>query len=141
VNAKLIKEAVAALRAGAAGGGAPVRFDRSPWWIGVLMWAVIPVFRLAKWAAGCFVYCDRAVFYQTGGFDERYFAAEEIFFSQALKRHGRFVTLRSFVTSSSRKLYTHGFWHFAWLCLKVGVRGPSSLKSRANAEFWYPEKR
>ena len=141
VNAPLIAEAAAALRAGAAGGGAPVRLDRAPWWLHFLMWLVIPVFRIAKWAAGCFVYCTRDAFEKTGGFDEEYFAAEEIFFSQALKRQGRFVTLRSFVTSSSRKLDSHGFGHFVWLSLKVGVRGPSSLKKRSNAEFWYPDKR
>jgi glycosyltransferase involved in cell wall biosynthesis len=141
VNAPLVAEAVAAMRAGAAGGGAPVRFDRSPWWIDVLMWAVIPVFRIAKWAAGCFVYCTREAFEGTGGFDEQYFAAEEIFFSRALKKQGRFVTLRGCVTSSSRKLETHGFGHFVWLCLRMTAGGFRGLRSRSNAAFWYPDKR
>jgi glycosyltransferase involved in cell wall biosynthesis len=141
VNSKVIAEAAAALRAGAVGGGAPVRFDRATWWMHFLMWAIIPLFRLAQWAAGCFVYCTREVFEKTGGFDVTYFAAEEIFFSRAMKRHGRFVTLRSFVTSSSRKLETHSVGNLLWLCVKLAVRGPSSLKKRSNAAFWYPDKR
>ena len=142
VNGPLVAEAVAALRAGAAGGGAPVRMEPSPWWLTALMVIFVPVFRIAKLAAGCFVYCTREAFEKAGGFDEAYFAAEEIFFSQALKRHGRFVTLRSYVTSSSRKLQSHGFGHFVWLCLKIGVRGRGSLKKRdATTAFWYPDKR
>jgi len=141
VNASLVAEAVAALRAGAVGGGAPVRFDRTTWWMRWLLAAVIPLFRLAKWAAGCFVYCTREAFEKAGGFDEAYFAAEEILFSRALKRHGRFVTLRSSVTSSSRKLDTHSVGDFAWLCVKLAAGGFGGLKKRGNTAFWYPDKR
>jgi glycosyltransferase involved in cell wall biosynthesis len=142
VNAPLVAEAVAAMRAGAAGGGAPVRLDPSPWWLNVLMWAIIvPMFRIVKWAAGCFVYCTREAFEGTGGFDEQYFAAEEIFFSRALKKQGRFVMLRGFVVSSSRKLESHGFGHFAWLCVRMAAGGFRGLRKRSNATFWYPDKR
>ena len=141
VNAPLIAEAVAALRAGAAGGGAPVRFDVAPWWLRMLMAALLPLFRLARWAAGCFVYCTREAFEKAGGFDETYFAGEEIFFSQALKRHGRFVTLRSHVISSSRKLEHHSFGNVVWLMVKLGAGGMGALKKRASTAFWYPDKR
>jgi len=143
VNGPLVAEAVAALRAGAVGGGAPVRMDRSPWWLTMFMRILIPVFRLFKWAAGCFVFCTRDAFEKAGGFDERYFASEEIHFSQALKRHGRFVVLRNSVISSSRKLDSHGFWAFFWLCLRLGIRGPASTRTRKGGigEFWYSDKR
>jgi glycosyltransferase involved in cell wall biosynthesis len=141
VNAPLVAEALAALRAGAVGGGAPVRFDRSPLWLKALMVAFVPVFRFAQWAAGCFVYCTRDAFEKAGGFDEAYFAAEEIAFSRALKRHGRFVTLRSFVTSSSRKLETHSFGDFLWLCARLAAGGLGSVKKRSSTAFWYPDKR
>jgi len=142
VSAPLVAEAVAALRAGAVGGGAAVRFDRSPFWVTLLMLMLLPVFRICKWAAGCFVFCTREGFEKSGGFDERYFASEEIHFSQALKRHGRFVILRTMVMSSARKLDTHGFWDFIWLCLRLAVRGPAAVRTREGlADFWYPDKR
>ena len=142
VDAAVVKDAVAALRAGAIGGGAPVRFDRSPLWVRSLMRILLPVFRHAKWAAGCFVFCTREGFEKAGGFDERYYASEEIFFSQALKRHGRFVVLRRFVVSSSRKLDSHGFWAVLWLMLRISVRGPAGLRQRSSlTAFWYPDKR
>lgn len=142
VNGPLVAEAVAAMRAGAVGGGAAVRFDRSPFWVSVLMWFLLPVFRICKWAAGCFVFCTRDAFEKAGGFDERYFASEEIFFSQALKRHGRFVVLRAMVLSSARKLDSHGFGAFIWMCLRLAVRGPAAVRSRNSlTDFWYPDKR
>ena len=143
VNGPVVAEAVAALRAGAVGGGAPVWMDRSPWWLTMFMHMLLPVFRLFKWAAGCFVFCTREAFEKAGGFDEQYFASEEIHFSQALKRHGRFVILRGSVISSSRKLDSHGFWEFIWLCLRLGIRGPASTRAREGGvgDFWYRDKR
>jgi glycosyltransferase involved in cell wall biosynthesis len=143
VSGPLVAEAVAAIRAGAVGGGAPVRLDRAPWWLTMFMGMLIPVFRIFRWAAGCFVFCTREAFEKAGGFDEQYFASEEIHFSQAMKRHGRFVILRSMVVSSSRKLDSHGFWAFMWLCLRLGFRGRAVVRSREGgiAEFWYPDKR
>jgi glycosyltransferase involved in cell wall biosynthesis len=141
VNGPLVAEAVAALRAGAVGGGAPVRFDTATWWMRCLMAAIIPMFRVLGWAAGCFVYCTREAFEKTGGFDEEYFAGEEIVFSQALKRRGRFVIVRSFVTSSSRKLETHSGSQVLWLMVRLLAGGRRFLKKRANVAFWYPDKR
>lgn len=142
VSAPVVAAAVAAMRAGAIGGGAPVRFDRSPFWVRALMSVLLPVFFFAKWAAGCFVFCTLEGFEKAGGFDERYYASEEIHFSRALKRHGRFVMLRHFVVSSARKLDTHDFRAFMWLLLRIAVRGPGGLRSRnALTEFWYPDRR
>ena len=143
VNGALVAEAAAAMRGGAVGGGAPVRLEPSPYWLTMFMHLLIPLFRLFKWAAGCFVFCTRGAFEKTGGFDEQYFASEEIHFSQALKRHGRVVILRSVVVSSSRKLKTHSFWNFLWMCVRLGVRGPAATRTRTGVigEFWYPDKR
>ena len=142
VNAPLVAEAMAAMRAGAIGGGAPVRFDRSPPWVLVLMFLMIPMFRLFKWAAGCFVFCTREGFEKSGGFDERYYASEEIHFSQALKRHGRFRMLRAYVTSSSRKLDTYSPWRLLALVWRMLLAGPAGLRKRSPlTDYWYPDKR
>jgi glycosyltransferase involved in cell wall biosynthesis len=141
VNARVVADAVAALRAGAAGGGAGVRLETAPWYAQWVMAVFVPAFRMVGWAAGCFVYCTRTAFDRAGGFDEAYFAAEEIAFSQALKRQGRFVVLRSWVTSSSRKLENHSLGAILWMSVRLLASGRGALKKRSTTTFWYPDKR
>ncbi|HST01573.1 MAG TPA: glycosyltransferase, partial [Usitatibacter sp.] len=64
VSSPLVKEAIAALRSGAVGGGARVTFHQQvPWWVHAFMGVFTPVyFGLGRWAAGCFVFCTRAAF-------------------------------------------------------------------------------
>ena len=69
------------------------RYSGSPAWL----------MRTAGWAAGCFMFVRTDVFRRVGGFDERYFASEEIHLSRALKKHGRLVILRDKVITSGRK--------------------------------------
>ena len=52
------------------------------------------------------IFMTRQAFDAVGGFDERYFAAEELGLSRALKRQGTFLILREPVMSSGRKLRT-----------------------------------
>jgi len=96
VHAALVAEALAALRSGAVGGGARVTFHQAvPAWVRIAMALFTPLyFGLGRWAAGCFVFCTRAAFEAAGGFDEGTYAGEEIHFSRALKRLGRFVIVR-----------------------------------------------
>ena len=144
VGPMLIAEAVAALRAGAVGGGAPVRVEPAPAWVHAFMaLCFTPLyFRVARWAAGCFVFCTRAAFDAAGGFDERYYASEEIGFSRALKRLGRFVILRNTVSSSSRKLEGRTPGSLALMLLRIAAAGPAGLRRRTGATaFWYPERR
>ncbi len=143
VNGPLVAEALAALRAGAVGGGARVRMDPSPFWATAFMAVFNPVyFGLARFAAGCFVFCTRAAFEAAGGFDESYYAGEEMMFSNALKRQGRFVIVRSYVTSSSRKLDHHTPGEMFWIFAKLALSGPKALRKRGpRTAFWYPDKR
>jgi len=144
VNEQLVAEVLAAFRSGAVGGGAPVRFEqRLPMWGRVFMMGFSPFyFGLARWAAGCFVFCTRAAFDATGGFDERYYASEEIHFSQALKRQGRFMILRTPVTTSTRKLDHHSSWELLSIVTGLLARGPAALrKPGKHVSFWYPDRR
>ena len=144
VHGPLIAEALAALRAGAVGGGARVTFHTAvPRWLKIFMAGFTPLyFGLGRWAAGCFVFCTRSAFEAPGGFDESTYAGEEIHFSRALKKAGRFVILREWVATSPRKVEGRGFWEIMrinWHVLrKAGLEG--RIRRREDAGFWYDDR-
>ena len=134
--------AVAAMRTGAVGGGAALRFDGAvPLFARVLTPSVLWIFRIVGVAPGCFLFCTRTAFFAVGGFDEAFFGAEDVVMSNALKRHGRFTVLREAVTTSGRKLRTHSVAGMLWLLLRLVVRGPGVIKQRRGMELWYGERR
>jgi len=136
VTGRLLKAAVAEMRKGAVGGGARAVYDEgTPPWAQRLIVVVVGFMRRVNWAAGCFFFAQRAAFERVGGFDERYFASEEIHLSRALKRLGRFVILRETVVTSGRKAHTYSSWHTLWLVVKM-LR-PGGLTRRDHLGFWY----
>jgi glycosyltransferase involved in cell wall biosynthesis len=142
VNALLLRAAMAALDAGAVGGGAHAVFaDEAPRWAHRLIRGVVGFMARLRWAAGCFIFVRRDAFEAVGGFDERHFAGEEIILSMALKRRGAFVILDEQVVTSPRKLMGRGPWETTWLILKLLARGMSGVRSRNNTQFWYDGRR
>ncbi len=142
VPSEAVRAAVIELRAGAAGGGAQVEFDGPvPLYARILLPLILGVFRIAHLAAGCFIFCTRAAFEKTGGFDESLFASEEIAFSRALKRAGRFVLLRESVITSGRKLRSHSTSSVLKTMIHLLVRGPGVVRSREHLALWYRERR
>ncbi len=142
VDARVLRAALAALDAGAVGGGAEVRFlEPAPRWSRVTIRCVIGFMRATGWAAGCFIFCTRAAFDATGGFDERHFAGEEIILSMAMKRQGRFVILRETVLTSPRKFVSRSLWQTLWLTLRLLTRGLGGIRTRDHTDFWYDGKR
>jgi glycosyltransferase involved in cell wall biosynthesis len=142
VDATLLSAALAAIEGGAVGGGATIRLQGTPAWHE--RWAVALLaraFRATGIAPGCFVFCTPAAFAAAGGFDERYFAAEDIALSRALARIGRFVVLRQPVWTSDRKLRTHSVAEHLRLVLRFGWHGTGLLKSRRDLALWYGERR
>lgn len=141
VGADVVASAVRALDHGAAGGGALLRFD------GAVPLYTRPIFLLLDalmrggLAAGCFLFCTRAAFEASGGFDETLYAGEEIALSLALRRRGRFVVLPERVVTSGRKLRTHSPLEVLGMMARLGLRGPSALKSRQGLDLWYGARR
>lgn len=140
VQPQVLVEAVAAMRDGVIGGGAGAEFEAdAPRWahaaIGFAAW----VLRTAGWAAGCFLFVRRAPFERVGGFDERYFASEEIHLSRSLKRLGPFVILPHAVLTSARKAKVYTMRHSLWLMLRM--LWPGSLKRREGLDFWYTRRK
>ena len=137
-----IAAAVAAVRNGAAGGGARVDFDGIlPLWARAFLPLLRTGMRAGRLAAGCFIFCSHAAFDAIGGFDERLFAAEEIAFSRALRRYGPVVILRETVMTSGRKLRTHSAWDLVRLCADLLRRGTAVVRSREALSLWYSERR
>jgi glycosyltransferase involved in cell wall biosynthesis len=138
ISAEAVRAALAALEAGVAGGGARVRFDRPvPIWASAILHAVMLVSRAGRMATGCFVFCSREAFDIAGGFDERYYATEELVFSRALRRAGRVVIVPAHVETSARKVQLFGLGRILLLMLRVGVRGPGAVRQRQGLEVWY----
>lgn len=142
VNPQVVQAALAALRGGAVGGGAAFKFDGTvPWYARLLLPIVVVLFRLTGIAAGCFLFCSQSAFVATGGFDESHFCAEEITFSKALRRYGRFMVLKEWVTTSGRKLRTFSNREVMVMLLQIARRGPSGIKQRQGMDLWYGQRR
>jgi cellulose synthase/poly-beta-1,6-N-acetylglucosamine synthase-like glycosyltransferase len=132
----ILRAAIDTMRGGAAGGGAGAVFEASaPRWAHRAITLARWIMRTANWAPGCFIFARRDAFERAGGFDERYFASEEIHLSRALKRVGRFVLLDDNVMTSARKAEHYSMSHSLWLMVRMAW--PGSLKRRKGLEFWY----
>lgn len=141
VDAAVVRAAVRAVREGAVGGGAAVRFDGAvPLYARVLLQLLTVSFRATRLAAGCFLFCRREAFHAVGGFDEAYYAAEEIVMSRALGRQGRFVVLREPVLTSGRKLRTHSPGETLAVLARLAMRGTRAVKQREGLELWYSRR-
>jgi glycosyltransferase involved in cell wall biosynthesis len=137
VTTRAVRAAVRALRGGAVGGGAAVRFDGPvPLYATIIERVVLPVLLpLLRIAPGCFLFCTRQAYLAAGGFDEAMAWGEEVAFARRLQRHGRFVILREAVVTSGRKVRAHSA--LGLLC--VGVR--LALGQRGGLDYWYGERR
>jgi glycosyltransferase involved in cell wall biosynthesis len=135
----LVRAAVHTLRAGAVGGGAAAEFEPgAPRWAERMIACARWILRTAGWAAGCFLFARRDAFERAGGFDERYFASEEIHLSRGLKRFGRVVILPDRVVTSARKAEHYTMWHSLWLMIRMAW--PGSLRRREGLDFWYTRR-
>src|SRR6266480_1998043 len=128
INRIHVVEAIAALKAGYAGGSARVVTDGfTPLWGRIFVRVFCSVYFGLNLGAGAFLFTTRHNFDAVGGFDEQYFAGEEVYFSLELKRLGRFKVLREPVVTSGRKLRMYPAKHFLRKFFGVIVRGPRGV--------------
>ena len=147
VPQKTLLGSLTSLSKGAVGGGAFVSLDQIQpigWFKMGLYYAVSLVWQtIGRWAAGCYMFCRKDAFEFFGGFDEQYFAAEELFFSVELKRLGKFQLVRSPVITSSRKFYSYSateLLRFIALPMTVLLKGVP-FRSRFGLELLYEDDR
>jgi glycosyltransferase involved in cell wall biosynthesis len=142
INGIHIRDAIAALRQGYSGGSARVITDGEvPWWSGVLLKAFCALYFANNLGAGAFIFTTRQNFEAVRGFDEQYFAGEEVFLSLALKRLGPFKILREPIITSGRKLRMHSGRHLGWRSVRILFGGMRSCRSRDRLDLWYDGKR
>ncbi|ATS65745.1 glycosyl transferase family 2 [Xanthomonas citri pv. fuscans] len=142
INPRVVGAALAALDAGAVGGGARVHLQGKRVWSERVAQAFFGwFFRISGIAPGCFLFCTRAAFVSAGGFDTRYYAGEDVALSRALARCGRFVILRQTVHTSDRKLRSFSKREHLGLLLRFLWRGRRMLQTRDALGFWYRRRR
>ena len=131
-----ILEAVAR---GVVGGGATLRWDRPPnvasrfcSWVFLLVWQ-----KLLGLATGCLMFARRSDFEAVGGFDETYFAAEERFLTQALRRRGPFEIVSPPVVTSARKMRLFSTGRLIAIAVPALFFGRHRLKRRRGLELLY----
>jgi len=133
---------IAALEGGYAGGSARVAMDGFvPAWGRMLLRGFSSVYFGLNLGAGAFLFTTRRNFDSIGGFDEQYFAGEEVYFSIELKKLGGFKVLREPVVTSARKLRMYRAKDFLRKFFGVIARGPRGVRSRAKLSLWYDGKR
>jgi hypothetical protein len=142
VTETAVRAAVAEMQADAVGGGCAFRFDgQLPLYGRIMQVVAVPLYRMLGLASGCFLFCTREAFHSVGGFDEALYGAEEAAMSRALRRHGRFVVLREYVTTSGRKLRAHSAREIFGLLARLALSGTKAVQRREGLEIWYGERR
>ena len=137
-----VRGALDALDNGYAGGGGRLAFDGEipPW--GKVMFLVFSTLYFGlNLGAGAFLFTTRANFFATGGFDEIYYAGEEVFFTIALKRFGKFTLLPDPAITSGRKLRMYSGWKIFGGLFSLLFGGPRGVMSRKKLEMWYGGER
>ena len=142
INRAHVSGGIAALEGGYTGGSARVAMDGFiPIWGRMLLRGFSSVYFGLNLGAGAFLFTTRRNFGVVGGFDEQYFAGEEVYFSIELKKLGGFKVMREPVVTSARKLRMYPAKHFLRNFFGVIVRGPRGVRSRAKLSLWYDGKR
>ena len=139
VTPEALRGAIGALQKGAIGGGCRVRFDGPvPLYGHILVRVILPLaLPLLRVVPGCFIFCSRSRFLETGGFDESFYCTEEVDFIKRLRKLGRIAILRDHVFTSGRKVRTHSALGMIRIGLRLLWGGQKSIRRREGLEFWY----
>jgi GT2 family glycosyltransferase len=142
INRKHVTGALAALDAGYVGGGARVAVDGNiPRWARIALHFFCFIYFALNFGAGAFLFTTRENFESAGGLDESLFIGEEVYFSLALRKLGRFKILDEPITTSGRKLRMYSAPQILKHCIRVFFSGPRVARSRTGLEIWYDGKR
>ena len=142
ITADHVSNVIGALDSGYVGGGSRLRVDdKIPRWGRILFATFTTVYFALQLGAGAFLFTTRANFFAVGGFDETYFAGEEILFTFALKKLGRFKILSEPATTSGRKLRLYSGGEISRHAFALLCGGRRAVMSRHKLAMWYGGER
>jgi GT2 family glycosyltransferase len=142
INPKHIVDALAALAAGYSGGSARVAVGGEiPLWARIFLKIFCTVYFGLNLGAGAFLFTTRQNFDAIGRFSEELFVGEEVFFSLALRKIGRFKVLREPIVTSGRKLRMYSGREILANMFAVMIGGMRTVRSRDKLDLWYEGKR
>jgi glycosyltransferase involved in cell wall biosynthesis len=128
-------------------GGSTVSLDVKEWYIRFWIGAWNRLSRLNRWAAGSFIFCEAAAFRELGGFDEKFYAGEEIDFSRRAKRlarrRGRAMVIlhRHPLLTSNRKARLYSMKELVLFSLRVITTRGGALHRKDDCYAWYDGRR
>ncbi len=134
-------------RGGVLAGGATVTMDDRRFWARALVASWNWTSRLARWAAGSFIFVEAAAFRQAGGFNQTLYAGEEIDLFRRLKAAARRAGLavrilhRHPLQTSARKLRLYSGWEMAGFLLRTVLSGGRTLTRPEACFVWYDGRR
>ena len=145
---ELLAEVAAAIESGKyLFGGATVTFDGRYVVARLFTGFWNTVSRVAKYAAGSFIFCETAAFRQIGGFDNRLFVSEELDLSKRLKRLARVTGKRGVIlhrhplVTSARKLHLYSMREHLWFLCRAVFGFGRAFNQREDCHIWYDGRR
>jgi glycosyltransferase involved in cell wall biosynthesis len=142
INYRHVAGAIAALEAGYSGGSSRVAIGGAvPTWSRVFLKIFCTIYFGFKLGAGAFLFTTKKNFETAGGFDENLFVGEEVYFSLALRKLGRFRILREPIVTSGRKLRIYSAREILMNSFYAITHGTRAARTREGLEIWYEGKR
>jgi glycosyltransferase involved in cell wall biosynthesis len=142
INVKHVDGAITALQNGDVGGSARVEVHGPiPFWAKMFLRVFCTLYFAVNLGAGAFLFTTRRNFQAVGGFDEKLFVGEEVYFSLALRRIGRFKILREPIITSGRKLRMYSAREIFGNMFAIMLGGKRAAGSRDKLDIWYNGKR
>jgi glycosyltransferase involved in cell wall biosynthesis len=142
INHEHVVDALTALNARYSGGSARVVTDGTiPLWGRIFVKTFCAIYFASNLGAGAFLFTTRDNFEKIGRFDEQLFIGEEVYFSLALRKLGRFKILREPIITSGRKLRMYSARQVLGRSFSIIVRGKRAAQSRDRLDLWYEGKR
>jgi len=136
VSEEVVEETVESIKSGAVAGGSFPKFDGEiPFLAKILTPMLRLFFYVLRFAAGAYMFCTPRSFASAGGFDSKFFAAEELHLAKQLHKYGKFKTIKSRVITSGRKFRTHSSFEILATLFLVSIPGLRNIKKRKN--LWY----
>ncbi len=145
INPRAVASALRAMEQGAVGGGGMAWVDMNesvPLYARLLFVMLCFAPKFAGFTGGAFMFCTRAAFHTTGGFNERLYWAEEGGFALALKREGRFFVPWQHVLTSGRRVRTMSGGQLLMGAVQLMFSPVKFFTQRSSVEkVWYDSNR